>query len=411
MRRFWLNLEVALSSLFVRPLRTALTLLGMVIGIVALIAMMALTDALDTSVRKVTVPLGSSTFQVQREPRIQRSSAQAKLAWTRKPFTVADVRKLEQRLTLTKSVGGEMWAWGTKVSTADRQTNPVAGLVGAMPAFIDANGFELAAGRFLTEHDLEFNRSVAVIGSDVAKQLFRGGPEEALGSTVRVMDQTFEVVGVFAPRATLFGMAWRNTTVAVPISVFQRKFGFRSLHVTFTTRDPSQLAAAQEEAIAALRFMRGVRPDQENDFDLFSNDSVTGWIDQLGVAVGAASGGICFLALLVGGIGVMNIMLVSVTERTREIGIRKALGARPRTILAQFITEAVVMSVLGGAIGVVLAGVLVAVLGSALELPAAVPPWSVLVALASSSAIGLIAGIYPAARAARLDPIEALRYE
>jgi putative ABC transport system permease protein len=226
-----------------------------------------------------------------------------------------------------------------------------------------------------------------------------------------VLDQPFEVIGVFAPRAALFGMAWRNTTVAIPINVFQRKFGFRSLHITFTTRDAKDLAAAQEEAIGVLRFMRGVKPGDENDFELFSNDSVSSWIDQLGVLVGAASGGICILALLVGGIGVMNIMLVSVTERTREIGIRKALGARPRTILAQFITEAVVMSALGGSIGVLLAGILVAVLARVLELPATVPPWSIVLGLASSSAIGLIAGIYPAARAARLDPIEALRYE
>jgi putative ABC transport system permease protein len=281
-----------------------------------------------------------------------------------------------------------------------------------MPEFLEANGIELAAGRFITEQDIELGREVVIVGSDIVATLFpSGGAAEALGSTVRVGGRPYEIIGTMAERPTLFGAMWRNAIIVTPISTFERRYGFRTLHVTFLPANGQEIDRAMEEAVAVLRQMRGVKPGQPNDFEIFSNESVGAYIDQLGLVVGAATGAICLLALLVGGIGVMNIMLVSVTERTREIGIRKALGARPSTILGQFVTEAMALTTLGGAIGVALAAAGVSFAARLLDLPAKVPLWAVAIALGASTLVGLFAGIYPAARAARLDPIEALRYE
>ncbi len=400
--RFWLNLRMAFQSLLQHPGRTVLTLLGIVIGIVALVVMMALVEALQTTMRDATEPLGVGVFQVQKEPRFMRNSKNNEAA-RRKSFTLADVRFLQQRLTKVRAVAGEMWAWGVKASTSERSTQPLVELAGGMPPFLDANGLSLASGRFITEHDIEYERPVAVIGTDIMDALFPGGPTEALGSTMRAKGQTFQVIGVLSKQPTFFGAGWRNAVIIIPVTTFHRMFGFRSLHVTFCAKDPTKLGEAEEEATIALRWLRRVELGQPDDFEMFNNDSVNNQLDTMTLVIASASGGICFLALLVGGIGVMNIMLVSVTERTREIGVRKALGARPRTILGQFITEAISLAMLGGGIGVAVAYGLV--------IPAVIQPWSVGVAILSSSFIGLVAGIYPAARAARLNPIEALRYE
>jgi putative ABC transport system permease protein len=406
--RLLFDIGLALRALVEQPLRTALTLLGIVIGIVALVTMMALIDALGVSIGQATAPLGVGVFQAQREPRFGSSGNAGE---GRAPFTLADHRALAARLTLTGAIDGEMWSWGRSLRARGRRTNPVCGVAGVMPGFLAANGIELSRGRFLDARDLATRRPVAVIGSDVVRTLFPGGEAEALGAELRIGDRPYTVIGTMADRPALFGAAWRNCLAAVPIGAFERDLGFRSLHLTFVPRDGARLEEAMDEAIAALRQLRRVKPGEPNDFELFSNESSGATLGMLTMVTTVAAGVICVIALVVGGVGVMNILLVSVMERTREIGIRKALGARPSAILVQFVTEAVVLSAIGGAVGVGLAYAVVEVAALALELPAVVPPWAVALALASSALVGLGAGIQPARRAARLDPLEALRHE
>jgi putative ABC transport system permease protein len=408
---FRANLGMAFGTLVDRPGRTLLTLLGITIGIVALVSMMGLVRGLDQRLSEAAVPLGVGVFQAQREPMNGGGNVDWSKIAKRKVFDLPTVRALSERLQLTRAVGGEAWSWGVAVRTEKRATNAVCGVVGALPSFPEANAMDLEKGRLLNEQDVESDRDVVVVGSDVVKVLFPSGPDEALGQTVRVKGRPFTVVGTFAERPSLFGAAWRNCVVYMPLGTFQRAFGKRSLHVTFIAKDPKTIRDAEEEAYLTMRTLRGLRPGEPDDFEMFDNEEATDDLTGLTLALSFAAAAICLIALAVGGVGVMNIMLVSVTERTREIGVRKALGARPFSILAQFVTEAVVLTLLGGAAGVALSYGTTWALGRALELPATVPGWAIGLALGSSTVVGLVAGIYPAARAARLDPIEALRYE
>jgi putative ABC transport system permease protein len=296
------------------------------------------------------------------------------------------------------------------VSTAEKTTRPVIEVLGAVTDTERARSVTLAAGRFVNESDIQLSRRVAVIGFDVADVLFPGG--DALGQTVRVKGQPFEVIGVAVRMGSILGLASKDAWVVVPWTAFELALGrVENNNLTVIATSSADLPRAQDEVVTALRRLRGLGPLQENDFDTFTNDSVNQLFDNLALMVNSASLAVCALALLVGGIGIMNIMLVSVTERTREIGVRMALGARRRRILAQFVSEAVVLSLLGGLIGVLLGGAIAVAVRELTPFPASVPLWAVLLSLGSASGAGLLFGIYPAARASRLDPVEAMRTE
>jgi putative ABC transport system permease protein len=289
-------------------------------------------------------------------------------------------------------------------------TPPNVVVAGGTPEFVSNNGYDFASGRNMNAFDILHERNIVILGADVATALF---PHSSpVGQDVVFSGRRFSVIGVMAAKGSFFGMGSRDNFMVIPISAFIRIYGKnRSVNITVQALGPEVFDRAKDRAIQIMRQERRLKPGQDNDFDTFSNESVIDTVSGITKYITLAAIGIAILSLVVGGIGIMNIMMVSVTERTREIGVRRALGARKSNILWQFTVEAVILSALGGLIGLG-AGYGAAYLAKAMaDLPATAPPWAVAVALGMSSLVGLVFGIYPAWRASQLDPIVALRYE
>jgi putative ABC transport system permease protein len=402
------NFRLALRTFWGHRLRSALTLLGIVIGVATVVSMMALLEGLERRVNADLAGLGANGFQLQKWPAGFGNFDMDKI--NRRPnISFADFDAIQKHVPEVAKVTAEAWDGGKKLSTAERETRTGVQLAGGTLHFFATNAMEVSKGRTFSEGEVQDGSQVMVIGPDIADVLF--GDTEPLGQEVRLKGRSFQVVGVMTRKGGFLGGGYDNTAV-IPIPAFFELYGKnRSLNVSMQAWDTTRLQRAQDGVELLMRHRHNLQPEQESDFTIFSNESATQAFNQISSVVTAASFGVCLLSLIVGGIGILNIMLVSVTERTHEIGVRKALGARSQRILAQFATEAVVLSLVGGAVGV-LVGFFVAFLGRwALGFPTAVPPWAVAVALAMSSGVGLLFGIYPALRAAKLDPVEAMRSE
>jgi putative ABC transport system permease protein len=403
------TLVAAVRTLRANKLRSALTLLGIVIGVVAVVAMAATIEGLRRKISSDLAQLGSGVFQVQKQPTGGFNDNDRSKFDKRKDFTLRDVDLLDSQCLSCLKVGGEAWEFGRDISAVGHPNEIMAASVGATAAFFDNNGYALANGRLFTEGEARSGMGVVVIGADVVDVLFPN--ESPIGNTLFVRGHRFRVIGTLVRRGEQLGGSLDNL-VALPIGAFMPIYGSkRSLNVTVQARDPARIGRTQDEVTALLRRARGVPPEAENDFEMFSNASLQDSFDKLTGIVAAASIGICAIALLIGGIGVMNIMLVSVTERTSEIGLRRALGARRRRILAQFMVEAVMLTSIGGALGVAVGAGLAALIQVLVHIPTAVPMWAVMLSMTAAGGVGLVFGIYPAYRASRLDPVEAMRRE
>ena len=388
-------------------LRSILTLIGIVIGVATVITMMSMIEGLRREMNKQLSMLGADSFQITRRPQGMGPMNNEKYA-KRPLITVADQKAILEHCPLIRAATSEDWEDGQKVETALRQTRPDVQLWAPTVDYMETNGVTVDQGRSYTEQEDLDERRVVVLGRDVSENLFPNN--DAVGSEIRLRNRAFKVIGLLGRRGSLPGGGSQDNIVVVPLHSFRSLYGrARGNDISLAAVSPEKLSAAQDEVTRLMRERRHLKPDDENNFEFFSNDSMTKMFNQLSGVVSAATFGVCLLSLIVGGIGILNIMLVSVTERTREIGIRKALGARKRSILAQFAIEAVLLSLFGGLLGIGI-GFAVAFLGRwTLDFPTAVPLWSVMASIAMSSAVGLIFGIYPAARAARLDPVEAMR--
>jgi putative ABC transport system permease protein len=399
----------ALRALRANRLRSALTLLGIVIGVLTVIAMSATIEGLHRKIDEDLSMLGTGVFQVQKWPQGGFGNHDRGRFGKRKNFTMADVNLLEQKCTGCLRVAGEAWTFGQKVTAGDKTASSLQ-LAGGTVWFFDNNGYFRSKGRLFNDAEVSSGADVVVLGSDVADTLFAG--QDPLEQRIRIKTRTFRVIGVLEKRGTQLGGGSQDNLIVLPIATFLPLYGDRqSLNVTIQAKDAATMRRTQDEVVGLLRRARGVAPQDENDFELFSNESLQERFEQMTGSIAAATIGLCAISLLVGGIGVMNIMLVSVTERTREIGVRRALGARRRRILAQFLVEAITLTIAGGILGVLLGGFVSFLVRVLVGVPTAVPMWAVAASLITAGGVGLIFGIYPAFRASRLDPVEAMRHE
>jgi putative ABC transport system permease protein len=402
------DLRLATSALGAHRLRAGLTLLGIVIGVFTVVAMMSLLNGLQASIDKNMGGLGTDVFQIQRLPNFNFGALSPEIM-RRKNLTLAQVLELRAALPQAQQVGGEVWEAGKDVA-ADGKVDTGAHVGAGTPEFFTNNNLPLGMGRGYTEAEAMGAARVIVLGASVVDVLFAN--RDPIGQHVRLGRLDLEVIGTLERQGgSPLGGDNPDNLVSIPITLFLELYGTgRSLNLTVMARSHGELGRLQDMAIGAFRAVRGLDAKAENDFDVFSNDSMRATFDQLAGTVTTAGFVMCAFTLIVGGIGVMNIMLVAVTERTREIGLRKALGARRARVLMQFVIEAVLLASCGGVIGVLLAfGA--TFLARFLDFPADVPMWAVALGLGVSSGIGLLAGIYPAWRASRLDPAVALRLE
>ncbi|MBL9200690.1 MAG: ABC transporter permease [Opitutaceae bacterium] len=402
-------LRLAFSSLAANKLRSALTVLGIAVGVFSVIGVMTFINGMRDSIETGLNVLGANSFQITKFPPINFSDPGTRFR-NRRDINYPMADRFKELMADSAKVSLQINRGGMTVNVRDRKTNPNVRLIGTDENYITAFNFDVAAGRNLGADDVEFGRPVCLLGDDVATKVFPG--EEALGQLVRINGQNYTVVGLLARKGTSFGNNPDNTVVT-PITRFLATYGrsFRSINLNVQASNQTELPATQERAVGMMRLVRALAPEDPNDFETFSNESLIDAFNSIADIVAAGALVISAIALLASGVGVMNIMLVSVTERTKEIGIRKSIGARKRSILLQFLSEAVALSLIGGVAGVAI-GVTGGNLVAFLLNTAVTFPWLWTgIGLAVCGGIGVGFGLYPAWKAASLDPIEALRYE
>ncbi len=411
MAEFRESLRMAVSAVAAHKLRSALTLLGVLIGVFSIIVVMTAMRVMQSYVESELSQLGDQTFMVRKLPTVLFSMPEGmEKILRRKNITLQEGRRLETSATLARAVGVETSFWAGQIQTPYKRTAPDVRLYGETPGSLPARNWIVQDGRGITESDVDGARDVCVLGNKLAHTIFPTG--SPVGERVKINGMNYAVVGVLYPKGGKLGGDQDNFAI-IPLTAGFNRFGYirRSLTILVQARDRASFEACIEEVRGLLRIIRKVLPGEPDSFDIASNDTLIAQFRKftrtlrLGVAV------VSSIALLAAGIGIMNIMLVSVTERTREIGVRRAVGAKKRNIMTQFIIEAIVLCEIGGVIGVgcgILGGNSTAYI---FKLEPVIPVDWIILGLLICSVVGLIFGTYPAFKAANLDPIESLRYE
>jgi putative ABC transport system permease protein len=411
---------LAFSSLWAHKMRAFLTVLGVVIGVTTVIAMVSIIDGLNQSFANQMGFLGADTFFIQKYKAVQFGAGREE---KRKDFEEEDVEAIMKRCSAV-SVADLYSEYLSYATYRGKKTSLLPIGATGTEKFDEIFSWWVEDGRMLTQADIDADRYVAVVGPKVVDALAPAG--NLIGEDVKLGGHRFRVVGVFGHKGEIFGVSMDNYAV-VPRGAAVKAFGDTVMKseedaITVRAKSPELLNTAFDQVEVVMREQRNVPPEAENDFEIYTADSIMEIYNQITGAAFAVMIGISAVSLLVGGIGIMNIMLVSVTERTREIGVRKALGARRRDVMAQFIAEATVISLTGGIIGIIIGVIIgegVSLLTKVLSdagapvpfLPAAIKAWSITLGFMFSLGVGLFFGIYPANKAAKLNPIEALRYE
>ncbi len=400
---------ISLQSLKSNRLRAALTILGVVVGIFSIILVMTILTMLQNSIDEGLSSLSKNTFQIQKNDMVFGGGPRREDR-NRKDLTIEDAYRLKEMMPQALYVGAEQWQFGKIAKFGNRETNPNLSVAGVTTDAMKTNDWKVEYGRDLRQNDIDYSANVCLIFQPVVEKLFPS--IDPVGQIIRVDGRPLKVIGVIEKQSALFGSS-RDNYVIIPITTWQSMYGkySRSVNITVMARSSEDYLSLIETATGYMRTIRKVAPGEPNDFYIFSNESMISEINKITDPIKIIALAISLIALIAAGVGIMNIMLVSVTERTREIGIRKALGARKLWILTQFLFEAILLCLIGGLLGIIIGVGLGNFAGGLLNAKAAIPWEWVAIGLTLCIVVGVIFGTYPAYKAANLDPIEALRYE
>ena len=407
MQQFLEAAGIALSAIWSNKLRSFLTMLGNIVAVTSIIAVVSLIQGLNASVSgAITSQVGADSFSIGRSGPTRTEEEQLRAAGNPR-VTLEDaeaIRNASDRIRLVMATASSSAEAKTRQETLDSlQIQGVTKEYALLPTTL------IEAGRVMTAGEFDGKRNVAVIGWDAADRLF--GAIDPLEKFISIAGIQFRVVGIHKKKGAILGQS-QDEFAVIPLGAFQRLFGSRqSLRLTVLPSDPSVIRTAMDDATIALRVTRRLRPAEPDNFGVVTSDTFLELYNQVTSGIFAILIGVVSLSLVVGGIVIMNIMLMVVSERTREIGLRKSLGARRRDVLWQILTESITLSTFGGIVGTTLGFLVAFAISRFTPLPAAVEPWSVMLGIGVTAVVGLFFGLYPAMRAASLDPIEALRRE
>ena len=416
--------RMALETLRANKLQSGLTVLGVVIGITSIVGVTSLIRGFDESLRRSINQLGPTTIFLTKFSELTATGGASFADMMRRPnLTVEDARAIEKLAPSVRTV--DIWLGSRnevqeRISYQGERTRGLA-VLGATQEFAEVNFVNVAIGRFFTRSEVERRRRVVVLGYTAYEALFEASGLDPVGKHVRVGAVEYTVVGVLDKRPSPGGFdTGADNFVVIPQTTHQTMYGTRasgpsrggqSAQIVVVPYEWATRDQAMTEVEEIMRIRHGLKLDEPNDFELVTRDALMGLVDQISNAVFLVLATISSIALMVGGIGVMAIMMISVTERTREIGVRKALGARRQAVLIQFLAEAVVVTSIGGLLGILTGSGVALAVHLATGFPVSLPWWSFAIGIAFSAGVGIFFGMVPAIRAARLDPIEALRYE
>jgi len=408
MNYFLESAGIALNAIWANKLRSFMTVLGNIVAVTSIIAVVSLIQGMNAYVTDAIITdVGADNFTVQRMP-VVRTEADEERVRNNPRITMADAEAIRRYGDYVGAVAGQANA-STRITYGNVSIDSVQ-IRGVSRDYLYFSTFTADAGRLISPIEVDASRPLTVLGWQTADRLF--GPADPIDKTIKIGGRHFRVIGVSEKKGSTFGQS-QDEFAIVPLGAFFKIFGSRTggMHLLVKPRSPELVNAAMDEATVALRIERRLRPAEPDNFGMFTSDTLLALYHTATTGIFAVLVGVVGLSLVVGGIVIMNIMLMVVSERTREIGLRKALGARRRDIVWQILTESVTLSTFGGVVGIVLGFILAFIISKVSPLPATVEPWSIAIGLGITAGVGLFFGLYPAMRAARLDPIEALRRE
>ena len=407
MHQIFDSIAIALQAVWANKLRSFMTVLGNIVAVTSIVTVVSLIQGMNAMVSDVILTdVGGDTFVINRMPLIRTEEEEERNRSN--PIITLDEADAIRAFSPVVSAVMAQAGRGATVGYGTQEIENVQ-IQGVTSDYVNFSTFNAERGRMMSETEVARSQPVALIGWDVADRLF--GQSSALDKTIRVAGIPFRVVGVSEQKGAVFGNS-QDAFVVIPLGAYMRLFGARqSLQLTVKPNDPDLLQAAMDDATVALRVARRLEPAEPDNFGIFTSATLLGLYEQATNGIFAVLVGVVALSLVVGGIVIMNIMLMVVSERTREIGLRKALGARRADIMSQVLTESVTLSIFGGIVGIALGFLFALGIAAVSPLPARLEPWSVVLGIGITAAVGLFFGAYPASRAASLDPIEALRRE